>query len=199
MTADTVGCSLLCVYCWNYTNNLSLKKGKFYSPEQVASKMLALGTKNHCHTFRLSGAEAILGENSFNHLLKVIGILVKEDSDARFIVETNGIMLGYDGTFAERLSGSVGDRIVVRISIKGTNEEHFQKLTGADGCGLNYQQMALCNLHSNGIDYNLAFIPNFFTTPDIESLGDLLEGAEVEQLRYYAGTKKRLQDAGLVD
>ena len=37
VTADTVGCNLLCAYCWNYFKNLCPERyGEYYSPKEVA-------------------------------------------------------------------------------------------------------------------------------------------------------------------
>ena len=36
VTADAVGCNLLCAYCWNYSRNLNhTNAGDFYSPIEV--------------------------------------------------------------------------------------------------------------------------------------------------------------------
>ena len=72
VTADAVGCCLSCAYCWNYDKNEQPEgKGKFYSPSQVAKKLVDLSSKNGCTTFRISGCEPFLGKASRDHLFKV--------------------------------------------------------------------------------------------------------------------------------
>ena len=73
VTADTVGCDLLCAYCWNYFKNLRPEKyGEFYSPEQVAERLLKITRAKNCYLFRISGAEPILGKESAKHVAEVI-------------------------------------------------------------------------------------------------------------------------------
>ncbi len=89
VTADTVGCNLLCAYCWNYFKNLHPEKhGKFYSPEEVAERLLKIARSKNCNLFRISGAEPILGKASAKHVAEVIAY-----TDGEFILETNGLML----------------------------------------------------------------------------------------------------------
>jgi len=57
-TADAVGCSFLCAYCWNYFRNLNPAQfKKFYSSHQVASRLLNIARKKSFKLFRISGAE----------------------------------------------------------------------------------------------------------------------------------------------
>jgi uncharacterized Fe-S cluster-containing radical SAM superfamily protein len=92
VTADAVGCNLLCAYCWNYSRNLNpTKAGEFYSPHEVAEKLRAISDKHKCNQFRVSGAEPILGRNSALHLAEVIELM-----NGHFIIETNGLAIGHD-------------------------------------------------------------------------------------------------------
>ena len=76
VTADAVGCCFLCAYCWNYFRNLKPDKiGKFYSAKEVAERLISISTKKKCKRIRISGAEPILGKESFNHLIELISIL----------------------------------------------------------------------------------------------------------------------------
>jgi len=86
VTADAVGYNLLCAYCWNYSRNLNPARfGDYYSPSEVADKLMELAENHDCHQFRISGAEPILGKASAVHLADVIKRL-----DGNFIIETNG-------------------------------------------------------------------------------------------------------------
>jgi uncharacterized Fe-S cluster-containing radical SAM superfamily protein len=76
VTADAVGCNLLCAYCWNYSRNLNPSSyGEFYSPSEVADKLLELSEKRKCSKFRISGAEPFLGKASALHLAEVIRLV----------------------------------------------------------------------------------------------------------------------------
>jgi uncharacterized Fe-S cluster-containing radical SAM superfamily protein len=72
-TADSIGCSFLCAYCWSYGRNQNPARfGRLYSPEQVADNLLRIARRRMFHLFRVTGSEPILGEASLRHLLKVI-------------------------------------------------------------------------------------------------------------------------------
>jgi len=82
ITADAVGCNLLCAYCWNYARNLNPSRyGEFYGPSEVAGRLLELSEKKRCSQFRISGAEPILGRASALHLADVISQV-----DGNFII-----------------------------------------------------------------------------------------------------------------
>jgi uncharacterized Fe-S cluster-containing radical SAM superfamily protein len=84
VTADAIGCNLLCVYYWNYTRNITqVKSGEFYGPSEFACRLLGLAKRHDCDQFRISGAEPILGEASARHLADVIRLV-----DGYFIIET---------------------------------------------------------------------------------------------------------------
>jgi uncharacterized Fe-S cluster-containing radical SAM superfamily protein len=127
-TADAVGCSFLCAYCWNYGRNENPSRfGKFYSPEDVAANLLQISRRRNFHLFRVTGSEPILGEASFQHLLRVIEIVFQESPHAKFILETNGLMLGYREDLAGQLKFL---DLLVRIAIKGVDPASFEKITG---------------------------------------------------------------------
>jgi uncharacterized Fe-S cluster-containing radical SAM superfamily protein len=125
VTADAIGCNLLCAYCWNYSRNMNpCKSGEFYSPSEVASKLLGLAKRRDCDQFRISGSEPILGKASARHLAEVIRRV-----GGHFIIETNGVMLGYDPTLIEILKPL--SRIYVRLCLKAHHALDFEKIAGA--------------------------------------------------------------------
>ena len=73
-TADIVGCPFLCAYCWNYGRNLhpEMSRDRYYSPHEVANRLLSVVKRRGFNKVRLSGAEPILGEQSFEHLYQVL-------------------------------------------------------------------------------------------------------------------------------
>ena len=182
VTADSVGCCLLCAYCWNYFKNLNPEKfGKFYSAKEVCEKLIEISNKKNCKKFRISGAEPILGEKSFNHLIEILEIMKNYANE--FIIETNGIILGYNEKFIDMLEKFI-DFVYVRISIKGYDEKSFEKITGAKGEFFNYQLIALKNLLDK----------KFFAWPAImyetfkgklKEFGIKVEEIEIEYLEKY--------------
>jgi len=78
-TADLVGCPFLCAYCWNYGRNLhpEMTRDRYYSPQEVANRLLVIVKKKGFNKVRLSGAEPILGEQSFEHLYQVLNDIYK--------------------------------------------------------------------------------------------------------------------------
>lgn len=54
------------------------------------------------------------------HLVNVLKLIPE---DYLFILETNGILIGNDRTYAEELSAF--HNLYVRVSLKGTCEEYF--------------------------------------------------------------------------
>jgi len=56
--ADAVGCSFLCAYCWNYDRNLHPDRYRtFYSPRDVASKLMNVADARSLDLYRVTGRE----------------------------------------------------------------------------------------------------------------------------------------------
>jgi hypothetical protein len=56
-TADCVGCCLRCVFCWSWNIAANPEEcGRFYSPEDVAGKLIAIAKKKKLRQLRISGA-----------------------------------------------------------------------------------------------------------------------------------------------
>src|SRR5512136_2743237 len=95
-TADTVGCNLRCKFCWSSNSVWNPKDtGEFYSSEEVADTLQSIAEKKGYHQVRISGGEPTIGKH---HL---IGILETIKPTYLFILETNGILLGYDKKYVE--------------------------------------------------------------------------------------------------
>jgi len=193
ITADAVGCNLLCAYCWNYAKNEAPEnaKGRFYSPEEVAEKLNTLAKKHHVRQVRISGAEPFLGDRSAEHLIKIASLL----KNKRLIIETNGIVLGADPSIAEKLA-ECENIDCVRIAVKGHDSETFERVTGAEGSALEYQLKAVEHCRTNRIQCDVAAMPE---TVDIQALrSKVSKRIEREGLRYYQGTKNRMIERGLL-
>jgi uncharacterized Fe-S cluster-containing radical SAM superfamily protein len=176
-TADAIGCSFLCAYCWNYFRNLNPARfDKFYSPHQVASNMLRIARKRSFHLFRITGSEPVLGESSFKHLLDVIEIIFKEMPRSIFILETNGLFLGYRIDLIEKMKFR---NLWIRISLKGVDEESFESISGAKREFFEYPLRALRELENQGLKVWPAVMRNLFTENEIAGLSELLTGQKI--------------------
>jgi len=186
VTADAIGCNLLCAYCWNYSRNMNPDKyGDYYGPPEVAGRLLELSEKG-CSQFRISGAEPILGKASTLHLAEVIRLV-----DSSFIIETNGIMLGADPKLLEILESL--PIIHVRLCIKAHCGTDFEKITKAKAEGLAYQIQAAETLREVGISHSIAVMKPFVDPNKLPCHVD-----EVEDLICYRSTEINLRQRGLI-
>lgn len=195
VTADAIGCNLLCAYCWNYFRNLNPQKsGKYYAPEDVAEKLLKISTKKKADLFRISGAEPVLGSRSMQHLVEIIKLI-----GSHFILETNGLLLGKNSELADMLRGH---DVSVRIAVKGWDERSFEKITGAEGKAFRYQLAALEELSRRDIVVWPAVMFDLFGDEGMMQIRELLEGIgaeriEVEELNRYSFVMENLRKRGI--
>ena len=170
-TADAVGCSFLCAYCWNYDRNLQPDRYRtFYSPRDVASKLMNVADARSLGLYRVTGSEPILGEKSFDHLVQIIRILSRFRPDSRFILETNGLYLGANpGTV--RLLRTPG--LSVRVGLKGIDERSFEKITGVRKEYFYYPLTALSELEKQGVPAWPALMEDLFPQKKIVEFAHL--------------------------
>jgi uncharacterized Fe-S cluster-containing radical SAM superfamily protein len=162
-TADCVGCCLRCLFCWSWNIVVQPEKmGRFYSAEEVVRNLTSIARKKGFERIRISGNEPTL--HRF-HLLKVLKLISKE---FHFILETNGILIGYDPSYAKDLSSF--PNLSVRVSLKGVCPEDFTKLTGARPEGFELQLKALEHLVGEGVDCFPAVMANFSSPKKIKHL-----------------------------
>ncbi len=158
-TGYAAGCCLRCFYCWsNWSRDFPEIFGEFYSPQKAAEMLFkaaehGITYSNHwrklipkINKLRLSGCEPTIGKE---HLLSLLQF-VKESKYPLFILETNGIILGNDKDYVERLSEFKG-KLYVRVSIKAATPESFTQRTGASGEFYRLPFQALKNLLDKGI------------------------------------------------
>ncbi len=203
VTADTLGCCFLCAYCWNYFKNLNPKNfGEFYSPEEVSRIMTEIASKKKCIKFRISGAEPILGKNSFHHLLKILELIKENFNEFEFIIETNGLILGYYPELIKELR-PYKKFIFVRVSLKGWDEYSFEKISGASGDYFAYTIEALKKLRDNDIIAWPAVMFEVFGKNGLEKIKERLRkesintDIEVEYLEKYKFVEENLKKRGL--
>lgn len=200
VTADCVGCGLSCRFCWvaDAVMFRPADVGKFYAPHEVADALTALAKKRDLKLLRISGGEPTIGKP---HLLGLLDSL--EGKGYRFILETNGILIAYDESYAENLAKY---RFVhVRVSLKGCCEEEFARLTGAKPEGFTLQLKALQKLVENGVKCHPSVMSSFSNKDALQALAhrlkrispELAEELEIEELILYPHVVKRLQKYGL--
>jgi uncharacterized Fe-S cluster-containing radical SAM superfamily protein len=89
----------------------------------------------------------------------------------------------------------------VRVSLKGSCEDEFENLTGANGKGYGQQLEALRNLRDAGVSCHPAVMSSFSTESNICQLKDriskidhkLVNDLEIEELIRYPRVERRLQ------
>jgi len=151
-TGDVVGCNLRCKFCWSWRFSHALDKGEFYSPKQVFEKLFDIVLDRGYRYIRLSGGEPTI---SWSHLIEILKLI--DETSMVFILETNGILLGYDENLAKELANF--SNVVIRISFKGTTAEEFHVLTGAEPMFYELQFKALENLMNSGMKPGEDFYP----------------------------------------
>ena len=145
-TGDVVGCNLRCGFCWSWrAASHVMAKGAFYRPDEAFRKLVSIAERRGYRLVRLSGGEPTL---SRRHLLDLLSLF--DRTRYWFVLETNGILIGADKSYAEELAKH--PRLVVRVSLKGTNEREFHELTLAKPKFFNYQLKALENLVEAGLE-----------------------------------------------
>ncbi|QOR94183.1 radical SAM protein [Thermosphaera chiliense] len=142
-TGDVVGCNLRCGFCWSWRFSHVFTGGWFESAESAFQKILEIASKHNYEYVRLSGGEPTI---SRSHLLKIIELF--SETHYTFILETNGLLIGYDPDYARDLAEF--SNLVVRVSLKGASEEEFHALTGADPSFFRMQLKSLENLLASG-------------------------------------------------
>jgi uncharacterized Fe-S cluster-containing radical SAM superfamily protein len=148
---------------------------------------------------RLSGGEPTIGRA---HLLKVLSE-IEEQHRFRFVLETNGILLGADPSYCNELAAF--GCLHIRVSLKGSCEDEFEKLTGANGEGFKQQLEALRNLRNAGVSCHPAVMSSFSTEKNMCRLRDrvsqiepkLANDLEVEELIRYPRVERQLHKYGL--
>jgi len=196
-TADCVGCCLRCFFCWSWRIVTQPERaGRFYSPEEVARHLTSIARKRGFHQVRISGNEPTLNRS---HLLKVLELIPEE---IRFILETNGILIGEDPSYARSLSRF--PHLYVRVSLKGACPEDFTRLTQAEPGGFAYPLKALERLVEEGVDCFPAVMANFSSQGEIKKLRKKLkairpdfEDFEEEELIPYPFVLEHIQKADL--
>ncbi|MDH5443563.1 MAG: radical SAM protein [Hadesarchaea archaeon] len=180
-TADCVGCCLRCAFCWSRAPLTNPERvGRFYNPAQVFAKLNAIAKKHGYSQLRISGNEPTIGRQ---HLLCLLGLV--EQTNYSFILETNGILLGADPSYAQALGKF--ENLHVRVSLKGCDAEQFSHLTGAKLEAFELQLTALRNLLDAGVSCHAAIMQEFAPKDKLEQLTQQLSAIDrslVQELEF---------------
>lgn len=200
ITADCVGCGLACKFCWVRREAIleGQRGGESLSPDRVAERILHLTKEKQIRQVRVSGGEPTIGRE---HLFRLLNSL--QNKRLRFILETNGILIGEDETYAQELA--LYPFVHVRVSLKGCTEEEFGRLTGADPRGFQLQLAALKNLKKAGVSSHPAVMLSFSRKETTDRLYttiwkiDPLMHSEVEreEVILYPHVVEKLRQEGL--
>jgi uncharacterized Fe-S cluster-containing radical SAM superfamily protein len=200
ITADCAGCGLTCKFCWVRRESIleGREGGEFLRPEEAAERILKLMKEKKTNQGRISGGEPTIGRG---HLLKFLNTL--QPRRVRFILETNGILIGEDESYAQELA--LYPFIHVRVSLKGCNEEEFARLTGADPRGFQLQIAALKNLVQAGVSTHPAVMLSFSERESIDQLYNAIwkmnprmhSEIEREEVILYPHVMEKLRRANL--
>ena len=195
-TADTVGCNLRCKFCWSSNSVWNANStGILYSFEQVANKLQSIAEKKSYHQLRISGGEPTIGKQHLINLLENI------KTKYLFILETNGILLGYDKKYIDDLS--VFNNLHIRVCLKGVDSEEFSLFTGAKK-GFEYQIKALQYLRDKQMSFNIALVSvnkekkqHFFQRLEEMDLDKVM--IEEEEIKLYPLVRMRLHKNKLLN
>jgi len=196
VTADCVGCGLLCRFCWVRDSVMlhPADSGRFYTPRQVADNLTALARKRGFRQLRVSGGEPTIGKA---HLLQLLDLL--RDKGFSFILETNGIPIGCDENYARDLAKY--NFVHVRVSLKGCSDQEFSMLTGANSEGFELQLSSLKKLTEAGVECHPSIMVSFSSEENLRNLRqklklidpDLAGQMEIEELILYPHVVQRIQ------
>ena len=193
-SAVEVGCNLRCKFCFSDKPVFRPQStGKFYSPQEVFNA-LDKGAKRHGH--KLISASASEGTLGREHLFELLDLV--ETSDYVYILETNGMTLGNDRAFAEKLAPY--KKLHVRVSIKGTSKEEYHELTDAIPESYELPFRALKHLIDAGVSCNACVMISFSDDDGIRSVEKklfevhpgLLKSLEKERITPFPKVTERL-------
>ena len=172
--------------------------GEFYAARTVANILTETARKKGLQQLRVSGGEPTIAKD---HLLALLENL--RGRNMLFMLETNGILIGSDESYADELSKF--PFVHVRVSLKGCSEEEFSELTSAKPEGFGYQLKALENLAKRGVHCHPAVMISFSPEKSLQRLVGriraidprLVDGLEVEELILYPSVRRKLRKYGL--
>jgi len=198
-TGYAVGCCLRCIFCWvDFSRDYPERFGRFCSPEAALEQLFRNAKNKKVKKMRISGGEPTLGRG---HLLGLLDLI--EGMDYLFILETNGILLGADEGYVQRLIKY--KNVHVRVSLKAGTPEGFERRTGAKGDFYELPYQAIRYLMKEKLSFHVAAMSDPRLMPYQEREGMLKKLKEMgyqdfleeEVCDPYHHTIYRLREAGL--
>ncbi len=202
-TGYVVGCNLRCVFCWSdFSRDYPELYGEFYRPDEVAEKLRRLCVEEGVERARISGGEPTI---CLDHLVQVVEEVEHIPEIETFLLETNGILLGYDESYVKKLAQF--KKLIVRVSLKAGTPEEFSRRTGALPEFHELQFRAIRNLLKHGITTYVAAVTDprlvkpeerreiFRKTSEIDPV--LAQILEEETIDPYETSLMRLEAAGI--
>lgn len=158
-TGFIAGCCLRCIFCWaDESRDNPDNFGKFYSPEEAHDELLRNANIKGVKRLKLSGGEPTICRS---HLFALLDLI--KEIDVILTLETNGILLGADEGYVEKLSKY--KQFHIRVSLKAGTPEAFRRVTGA--------QADFFELPLNAVQYLMKYKMSFhaaaMTDPKIMS------------------------------
>jgi len=199
-SATEVGCNLRCKFCFS---DKPVRKpqttGKFYTPQEVFDALKKGAIKNGHKLISASASEGTLGKRHLFELLEIV-----DNSDLIFVLETNGITIGHDESFAKELSRF--NNLHVRLSLKGANKNEYSTLTGANSESYELPYRGIENLINAKVSINVCLMASFSNESGIEKVKErlnvihpgLLKALEVEYITLFPKVFQRLTQQKLL-
>lgn len=204
-TGYVYGCNLRCIFCWAHdTRDKTEGKGELLSPKHAFDRIYQVVKKEGLDQMRISDGEPTIGKQ---HLLGLLELVERSDI-RKFILETNGILFGYDNDYVKRLAKY--KKVHIRVSIKAGTPEDFSRKTGAVPEAFEFPFQAIRKLREHGIKFGVAAMsadPRFMNPRErvllIAKLADidpsLVLNLEEEMTVLYPTAMKRLRAAGWIN
>jgi uncharacterized Fe-S cluster-containing radical SAM superfamily protein len=201
-TGYAVGCCLRCVFCWASETRDNIEKStEFYSPQEVFDRLSRIAKEKGTDQIRISDGEPTIGKE---HLLEVLD-LAERSPIRRFVLETNGLLLGADPDYVPALAKY--RKLYIRVSLKAGTPEDFSRKTGAIPEAFDLPFQGIERLKDHGVSFRIAAMsadPRFMGPLErIALIGRLATidpalalGLEEEMTVLYPDTIRRLRIVG---
>ena len=181
-SAVEVGCNLRCKFCFSDKPVFRPKSSRKYGHKLISA----------------SASEGTLGREHLFELLRLV-----DQSEFVYILETNGMTLGNDASFAQQLAAF--KNLHVRVSIKGTSQQEYHRLTDALPESYELPFKALKHLIDTGVSCNACVMVSFSDEAGIQAVEKklfethpgLLKSLEKEHITPFPKVAKRLSKNGL--
>ncbi|NUP90688.1 MAG: radical SAM protein [Candidatus Sumerlaeia bacterium] len=144
-TGYVVGCNLRCLFCWAAPTRDNVGgEGRWCEPAEAAEELERIARQRRTGFVRLSEGEPTIGRE---HLLGVLEEVERRASIRRFVLETNGTLLGAEESYVAALARF--PKLWVRLALKAGTPEAWTHKTGAspESFALPFEALRLLRRH----------------------------------------------------